>query len=156
MSERFSHSVKNNCSLLVALFVIASCSSMRPTRLSVPVTELRQVQKLAGPRPPYGETLKARGTDALRVEAVFGLRVIRKDREAIPVPVPFTVELASGTLTLKGKSDWKQVKLDDVDYLEVDARAAGPWRPTDYLAVVAVTVGALFCVAAVSMISSDD
>ncbi len=156
MSEHISHSVKKICSLSVAAIVLASCSSIRPMRLSVPITELRLVEKLASRHPPLDETLTAKGTQGLRVESVTGLRVIRKNWEAVRVPVPFTVERTSDTLMLKAKKSVTELKLEDVDYLEVDAKVKGPWRPTDYLAVVAVTVGMVICLAMVSALESDD
>lgn len=156
MLHRFSHSVKKYCSLSLLLFLLASCSSIRHTRLSVPVTELRQVEKLASRHPPYGGTLKAKGTKELRVESVTGLRLIRKNWERVQVPIPFTVEGTSDTLILKGDKTVTQLQLEDVDYLEVDAKVEGPWRPTDYLAVVAVTIGVMFCLATVAILGSDD
>ncbi|MBU1069499.1 hypothetical protein KJ975_08030 [Myxococcota bacterium] len=156
MNEPISHSVKKPCSFGVALLLLASCSSIRPTRLSVPVTEIGQVEKLARVRHPLGETLHSKGTGPLVVESVTRLRVITKDRMAVPIPVPFTAALTPDTLTLKGKKSSTRLKIETVDYLEVDARVKGPWRPTDYLSMAAFTVGALFCLAAISMIQDDD
>ncbi len=156
MNGSFSHSVKKCCSVVLALHLLASCSAVWPIRLSVPVTELRQVEKLARTRHPLGETLEAKGTRQLAVESVTRLRVITKDREAVPVPVPFTAAITPDTLTLRGKKSSVQLKVETVDYLEVDARVKGPWRPSDYLALAVFTVGAMVCLAAISAIQNDD